>query len=301
MTFGLSQPPKARPKPGQGDAPVRLLDLSGRERQLRGAMMAMDRIGTSFARYARRSMPFLVRNRARLVPATVQIAPIASDPGEPAEGPTFSVTIGTSDAMAWASVKLNVHAVSATLEGALGGSANATPAPFTQPELTPAQRALLTRVGHSLANDLGTAIREEVGLTMAILAPDASSHTTKSSDALELACHIDGLQVPASIIISASAEALEVAAREHGTGVDAAQGDPRVAEALREVPLEVVAELGRISVGLRRLLAFRVGDVLRLTTATDDPVSVRLSGVEKFVGAPILSRGQLAIEIRSRS
>jgi len=63
--------------------------------------------------------------------------------------------------MAWASVTLNVHAVSGTLDGALGGSANAIPAPFTQPELTPAQRALLTRVGRSLALDLGTAIREE--------------------------------------------------------------------------------------------------------------------------------------------
>ena len=43
-------------------------------------MVAMERIGASFARYARRSMPFLVRNRARLVPGNVQIAPFASDP-----------------------------------------------------------------------------------------------------------------------------------------------------------------------------------------------------------------------------
>ena len=49
------------------------------------------------------------------------------------------------------------------------------------------------------------------------------------------------------------------------------------------------------------MLSFRVGDVLRLNTATDDPVSIRLSGVEKFVGAPILSRGQLAIEIKART
>jgi flagellar motor switch protein FliM len=66
------------------------------------------------------------------------------------------------------------------------------------------------------------------------------------------------------------------------------------------VPLEVVAELGRISIGLKKVLSFRVGDVVRLYTATDDPVSVRVGGVEKFLGMPILSRGQLAIEIRSR-
>jgi flagellar motor switch protein FliM len=285
---------------GREVLPVRPLDLSGRERQLRGAMLAMDRIGTGFARYARRSMPFLARNRARLTPGTVQIASIAGDPGDPAEGPTFSVAIGTEDSMVWASVMLNMHAVTVTLEGALGGNSSLAPTPLAGPDLTPAQRALLTRVGRSLALDLATAIREEVGLTMVVLPPDASPPSVQRSDALQLACEIEGLQVPASIIISASAEALEVAAREHGSGGDLAQGDPRLAEAMREVPIEVIAELGRISVGLRRILSWRVGDVLRLTTATDDSVSVRLAGVEKFVGSPILSRGQLAIEIKSR-
>ena len=149
----------------------------------------------------------------------MQIAPIASDPGDPAEGPTFSISVGTEDAMAWASVTLNAHAVTATLEGALGGNASSNmPAALAGPELSPAQRALLTRVVVSLALDLSAAIREEVGLLMTILPGDAPPPSGQTSDALQLACHIEGLQVPASIILSTSAEALEVAAREHGQG-----------------------------------------------------------------------------------
>ena len=64
----------------RGDTPVRPLDLSGRERQLRAAMTAMDRIGAAFVRYARRSMPFLARHHGRIVATPVQIASMTADP-----------------------------------------------------------------------------------------------------------------------------------------------------------------------------------------------------------------------------
>jgi flagellar motor switch protein FliM len=291
-------------EPGErqhGDAPVRPLDLSGRERQLRAAMTAMDRIGAAFARYARRSMPFLARHRARIVAMPVQIASMATDAANPLPvGPTYAVRLGTKDGNAWATITLNSDAIALTLEGALGGASTAAPVQLTAPDLTPAQRALISRVAQSLALDLVTAVREEAHLTMAILPADGASSQTSSSDSLEVVCQVEGMQVPASMVISASAEALEAAAREHAIPGEGAQGDPRFLEAMQEVPLEVVAELGRISLGLKKILSFRVGDILRLYTATDDPVSVRVGGVEKFVGMPILSRGQLAIEIRSR-
>jgi flagellar motor switch protein FliM len=51
---------------------------------------------------------------------------------------------------------------------------------------------------------------------------------------------------------------------------------------------------------LRRVLSLQPGQVLRLDTAVDDPVSVRVGGVKKFVGVPVISRGQLAVEVRGR-
>ncbi|MET0595910.1 MAG: FliM/FliN family flagellar motor switch protein [Polyangiaceae bacterium] len=285
----------------RGEAQVRVLDLSGRERQLRAAMTAMDRIGAAFVRYARRSMPFLARHRARIVATPVQIASMVADAANPLPtGPSYAVRLGTKEGNAWATITLNSDAIALTLEGALGGGSGATPVQLTAPELTPAQRALISRVGNSLALDLATAVREEARLTMTILPPDSAPPQAPASDSLEVVCQVEGMQVPASMVISASAEALEASAREQSNSGDGVPGDPRFLEAMQEVPVEVVAELGRISLGLKKVLSFRVGDVIRLYTATDDPVSVRVGGVEKFLGAPILSRGQLAIEIRSR-
>jgi len=78
-------------------------------------------------------------------------------------------------------------------------------------------------------------------------------------------------------------------------------GDPRIYEAIKEVPVEVVAELGRIKVGLRELLTWHTGQVLRLSTAIDDPILLRVAGMTKFSGRPVISRGQLSIEIKGRA
>jgi len=88
----------------QGDAaegssrPVRPLDLSGRERQVRAAMTAMERIGNAFARYARRSLPFLARHHARIVPSVVELT-AAANTAPPEAGPSFSVWLGTEEGL----------------------------------------------------------------------------------------------------------------------------------------------------------------------------------------------------------
>jgi flagellar motor switch protein FliM len=286
--LGESAPPRS----------IRPLDLSGRERQVRAAVAAMDRIASAFARYARRSLPFLARHHARIVPSPVQLISAGETPPTEA-GPSYTIWLGSDDGLARASVVLTQDAVPLVIEGALGGGGQLPPAPLPA-ELTPAQRALLARVGKSLALDLATAIREEAKLILKPLPADGASQPPMTTDSLKVLCQIDGLQVPAIIEIWSNAEALEAAARQQGQGNDAAPADPRLAEALREVPLDVVAELGTVPIGLRRILTWRVGDVVRLRTATDEAVAVLVGGVKKFEGAPILSRGQLAIEIRQR-
>lgn len=279
-------------------APVRPLDLTGRERHLRSAVSAMDRIGQGFVRGARRSMPFLVRLRARIVPGTTQV--LGMSDAEPMEEPVFAIAVGPNESLAWGSVVLNSHAIATTIEGSLGGASNGPPV-MLEGGLTQAQRALLTRVARSLAIDFCTVVQEEVGLAWKPLGADAPPPGSQGGgDLLQVACVIDGLSVPAKIALVASAEALEAAARERGADGNALQSDPRLLESLQQVPLEVVAELGRIPMGLRRILSLRVGDVLRLRTAVEDPISIHVGGVEKFQAMPVLSRGQLAIEIRTR-
>jgi hypothetical protein len=108
---------------------MRPLDLTGRERHLRNALGTMSRIATRFCRSARRTLPFLVRRKARLLP---QSAAIAGFNGLSAAalmgGPTFEVLLEAEGA--WGSLLLNSEAVSLVLEGALGGGDDgpATPA-----------------------------------------------------------------------------------------------------------------------------------------------------------------------------
>src|SRR5688500_9519092 len=90
----LGMNPVRGTRPGIGvdkDAP-RPLDLTGRERQLRAAMQAMSHVAARFARAARRTLPFLVRRRARLAPEAVYICDAGSmrDGGD---GPTFEVML----------------------------------------------------------------------------------------------------------------------------------------------------------------------------------------------------------------
>jgi flagellar motor switch protein FliM len=95
------------------------------------------------------------------------------------------------------------------------------------------------------------------------------------------------------------AESLEAAIKEQAAE-DPDLGDPRFVEALHEVTVELTAELGRVTLGLRRLLTLQPGQILRLSTAVDDPAVLRIAGVTKFEGSPVVSRGQLGIQIKKR-
>ncbi|HLK35898.1 MAG TPA: FliM/FliN family flagellar motor switch protein [Polyangiaceae bacterium] len=280
-------------------APIRKLDLTGKERQLRLAVEVMGRIAGEFARSARRCLPFLSRYKSQLVPGLVQS--LQSSLESDLEQPTFEATIGTADGLGWASVTLDANAIAFVLEGALGGS-GAFWETSVDPALTSAQRALLTRLTASLASELAAQILREVGLSMSALggpgAPPATS--PEAGDVLRVACKIEGLPVNASVVVSASAQALEHAAKEQDAAPEPVQGDPRVVDALLEVPMELRAELGRVSLGLKRVLMLRPGDVIHLKTATDDALRVTIAGVEKFCGVPVVSRGQLSIEVRDR-
>jgi flagellar motor switch protein FliM len=71
----------------------------------------------------------------------------------------------------------------------------------------------------------------------------------------------------------------------------------RLRRALVEAEVEVSAELGTQEVPLRRVLAFKPGDVIALGTGRDGPVVVRVEGHERFIGAPGVSGGNNAVRV----
>jgi flagellar motor switch protein FliM len=71
----------------------------------------------------------------------------------------------------------------------------------------------------------------------------------------------------------------------------------RFRKQLTEVPVEVVAELGRAVVKGSELLNLSVGDVIQLGTYSKDKLKVKVEGITKFAGYPGLYRGSQAIQI----
>jgi flagellar motor switch/type III secretory pathway protein FliN len=258
-------------------------------------------VAANFARGARRSMPFLVKRRSRIVPGAVMFAD-ASPEGRLATGASYEVLLEEPDGSARASLLLNTEALGVVLEGALGGAGGASTAALGA-SLTVAQAALVSRVVKLLIEDLIRAIKEEVGVNVRLASARAvaagEEREVEFSDGLGVECVFEGLGDAARLSLAMGAEALEVALKQQEAD-DPTAGDPRFVEAMHEVPVELVAELGRVSVGLRRLLTLQPGQILRLPTAIDDPAVVRVAGVPKFVGSPAISRGQIAIQIKAR-
>lgn len=294
--FDRSEPVPARPQ----DAGLRSLDLTGRERNLRQAMSTLSRIANAFARSARRTLPFLVWRKSRLVPQSVAIS---AAPGESQDDERIALhaLLQEEGGQAWALVSLNDISLGLILEGSLGALESKGNFSFGR-ELTLAQRALSGRLLRALAEDLRVALRAEtetgpMHCTVFSTPRDSEDHQP-GQDGLSVDCLVEG--VPGALItIAVQAAALEGASRD-GDNEEEPQGDPRMHQIVQEVPVDVVAELGRLTLGLRSVLSLEVGQVLRLSTAVDDPVRVDVGGLKKFTGVPVVSRGQLAVEIRAR-
>lgn len=265
-------------------------------------MNAMSRIGLKFSRAGRKALPFLARRRARLLPQSVAIVDALSTAQDLGRGVRLEIPLEEKGGTGWGELIVNAEGLGVILEGTLGAAEGAGPAAMGD-DISPAARALATRVARVLAVDFVQAIKEEVGIGFEIGAVRSVSAGDggdgRSSDGLRVDCLFEGMSETACIALVLSAESLEEAAREHEEP-PVQQGDPRVSDSLREVPVQVIAELGCARLSLDRVLSLKVGEVLRLPTALDDAISVRVAGVKKFKAVPVASRGQIAVEIRGR-
>lgn len=71
----------------------------------------------------------------------------------------------------------------------------------------------------------------------------------------------------------------------------------RLGRRLREVPVEMVVELGRGHITSRRLLELKPGDVITLDNHTADPVVAAIGGVPKLSGFVGLTKGAKAFQV----
>lgn len=71
----------------------------------------------------------------------------------------------------------------------------------------------------------------------------------------------------------------------------------RMVARLSFAELELIAVLGKAQSTVRNVLSLSVGDVLRLDEAPSAPLQIFVEGQKKMIGAPVVSHGNIAVEI----
>ncbi len=71
----------------------------------------------------------------------------------------------------------------------------------------------------------------------------------------------------------------------------------RIATRLTQAEVDVVAHLGSMPSTVRELLALAVGDVIRLDHVPQNPIDVRVGGITKMRGMPVVEHGNLAVRV----
>lgn len=71
----------------------------------------------------------------------------------------------------------------------------------------------------------------------------------------------------------------------------------RLKEEMLKAEVNLLAELGRSTLTVKELRALSVGDVLLLDTNASDPLVLKIEGVPKMRGVPIVHKGHIALQI----
>jgi flagellar motor switch/type III secretory pathway protein FliN len=299
---------------------VRPLNLTARQQKPNAAIQLLGTLGQVFAADTRRGLPFLSRQRARVWASEV-LAYDAPELPPLVAGPSFVVRMkGPGDI--WALFHLDSDAVATLFEGLLGSTPKAsegddagenpddseeldggTPAtPAFGDDLTIAQRALIRRVALDLAVELARIAHARCKIDLEVATCEtlkAGQELSIPADGLCVDCVIDDVARPCRLRVWLGAGAVQAAVSEQREAQSAA-GAATFHQGLANVPVEVIAELGRVTLPLSQILGLERGAILRLPVASTDPVLVRVGGLPKFHAVPVISRGQVSVQIQTR-
>ncbi|MBM4357977.1 MAG: FliM/FliN family flagellar motor switch protein, partial [Deltaproteobacteria bacterium] len=219
-------------------------------------------------------------------------------------------------------------AIAFLLEGMLGGDGSDTPK-LAKKGLSAPQRAFIDRIAGTIVGGLSVALAKSVGLSLTKLPElvnersgdgmlvqlsiDFRDTTPKVEEKREFS--LDDFNAPSTrgdkqdsdvpthsgkcfgtAVIAVSKTALNVA-RAANQSKKVERIDPRVASTMRNVEVDVVAELGRLRVTLGELAHLRVGDTLRLDVPVNGDVELRIASQVVFKGQPTTVGSQLAVQI----
>lgn len=263
-------------------------------RPARRAAAALDAHALDLGVALRRAVPFLIRRGVPVAAVTARAASLAGVLAE-LQPPTYVLHLATDPGGSRAALVVDAVAAAFLIEGLLGGDGSKPPELHAQ-GLTGPQSVLVSRVAHRIAESFSAVLGAGAGFGFTRLPPTSAAPGDTALAALTLALGASGEL--GSITLLIAKEALLVGAATP-TG-RASLVDPRIEATLEEVELDLVVELGRVTLKLGALAALRVGDTLPIDCPIDGPVHVRVGDQTLLFGTPTTSGSRLAVRIVGR-
>ncbi|GAB6060761.1 flagellar motor switch protein FliM [Desulfonatronum parangueonense] len=286
------------------DSGIISFDLANQDRIIRGRMPVLEIINDRFARLASNSLANSMRKKVDVNPVSIDMSKFG-DFMRSLPVPT-SINIFKIDPLRGnAILVVDTRLVFALVENFFGGQG-------TQPKIegrdfTPIEQSVIERVVkiflssmeqswtpvHDVSIEL---LRTEINPQFAGIVPPSDVVIVVSME-VELENAIGSLvfclpystiePIRGKLYASFQSERLEV---DHAWL-------SRFKERLMEIPVELVVPLGRTSITGRQLLNLDVGDILLLDTDTEQPLEVKIHGVDKFHCSPGIVKANRAFQV----
>jgi len=220
--------------------------------------------------------------------------------------PTLIFVVSLAPLPGQAVLELNLPVARAILDRLLGGTGDVS---FGPRDLTDIELALLRRVGTFLTSSLKEAwanvaplqpVLQEPVLTPEFVYVTLPRETTatigfevtllKTTGALSMCLPYPVLQ---PVLDNLTSQVWVGSA----TPLDDADDQPAAPDQLSAVALPLAAELGNANMTLRDLLNVSTGTIIKLDTAANGPLPIRVGGHVKFSGRPGVNGRNLAIQV----
>jgi flagellar motor switch/type III secretory pathway protein FliN len=268
------------------------------------AMELMQRCSSAIGGAVRRGVPFLGRRNVQIIALEPRVC-ASNELAENMEPPAFVVELAVEPGGTRAALCLDGPTISFLLDGMLGGDGNS----LTQLDpmgLSSAQRAFMGRSVDTVVDSISKVLMRELKLGLRRLPDRPTAKTVGGSmvllPLLPRQTYIDEETEEERIVdlgmirMAVSTHALSEAARR-GPGGHNTFEDDRIRNTLEQTEIELVAELGRMTMSLGALSDLKVGDTLRLNQPVQSLVEVRADQQVLLRGRPTTIGTTIAIRV----
>lgn len=298
-------PPVAPPAPFAKNKTVKLYDFRRPDKFSKDHLRALRIINGSFARLLSSSLTSYLRTAVQVKPATVEQVTY-DEYIRSLSSPTVTYVVGVAPLPGQAVVEMNLPVAQAVLDRLLGGSG----IPSARPrEMTEIELALLQKVGVLLLTGLREAwanvVRLQPTIQEPVLTPEFVHVTLPGETTVSMRFEISLSSTTGSLSICIPHPVLQPVLEAltsqvwvtSGARLDDEEDRHGAEEQLTQVDLPVTALLGRAQISMRELLALNEGTILKLDTAANGALPVKVGEHVKFHGRPGVNGKNIAIKI----